>query len=295
MEVALDGVAEEVGAVAAAAGLDAEVEELEGLVEVLAGERAIGVRAAEDVVEAVFVPGFGAAAGGDLLHEDVDGGFGDLELVELAGAHFAEERGLLEEVVAGGGEETAFGDGTAPVAGAADALHGDADVAGGGDLADEVDVADVDAELERSGGDEDLDRACFEFLFGVEAERAGERAVVGGDVFCSETLGELEGDLFDEAAGVDEDEGGAVVLGVSGELVEDLLPHGGGGEGAEFLGGNLDGEIEVAALAYLDDGGRGAGGVRAGEEVGDERDGVLGGGEADALWWAGKAGEEGTG
>ncbi len=258
MELALDAVAEEVGAVAAAAGFDALVEEFEELVEVLAGEVAVGVGAAEDVVEGVFVPGFGAAAGDDLLHEDVDGGVGNFELVELAGAHLADEGGLLEEVVAGGGEEAAFGDGSAPVAGAADALHGDGDGAGGGDLADEVDVADVDAEFERGGGDEDLDFAVLEALLGVEAEGAGERAVVGGDVLGAEALGELEGDLFDEAAGVDEDEGGAVVLGVGGEFVEDLLPHGGGGEGAELVGGDLDGEIEVAALAYLDDGGGGA-------------------------------------
>ena len=33
-------------------------------------------------------------------------------------------------------------------------------------------------------------------------------------------------------------------------------------------------------------------GVDAGEEVGDEFDGVLRGGEADSLWWRGEAGEE---
>ena len=118
---------------------------------------------------------------------------GDLEEVELAGAHLAEEGGLLEEVVAGGGEEAAFGDGSAPVAGAADALHGDGDGAGGGDLADEVDGADVDAEFERGGGDEDLDLAVFEALLGVEAEGAGERAVVRGDCVFAEALRELEG------------------------------------------------------------------------------------------------------
>ncbi len=202
---------------------------------------------------------------------------------------------MLEEVVAGGGEEAALGDGAAPMAGSADALHGDADVAGGGDLADEVDVADVDSELERGGGDEDLDLAGFEALLGIEAEGARERAVMGGDVFRAEALGELEGDFFDEAASVDEDEGRSVVLGVGGELVEDLLPHGGGGKGAELFGGDLDGEIEMAALADLDDLRWGAGGVGAGEEVGDERDGVLGGGEADALRRTLEAGEKGAG
>ena len=133
----------------------------------------------------LFFPGFGGDHGDDLLHEDVDGLVGDFEAVELSGAHLADEGGLLEEVVAGGGEEAAFGDGSAPVAGAADALHGDGDGAGGVDLADEVDVADVDAEFEGGGGDEDLDLAVFELLLGVEAEGAGEGAVVGGDVLAA--------------------------------------------------------------------------------------------------------------
>ena len=156
------------------------------------------------------------------------------------------------------------------MAGAADALHGDGDGAGGADLADEVDVADVDAEFERGGGDEDFDLAVFEALLGVEAEGARERAVVGGYVFGADAVGELEGDLFDEAAGVDEDQGGAVVLRVGGELVEDLFPHAVGGDGAEFVAGDFDGEVELAALAYLDDGGGLAVfGMDAGEEVGD--------------------------
>ena len=82
--------------------------------------------------------------------------------------------------------------------------------------------------------------------------------MVGGYVLDAEAAGELEGDALDQLAGVDEDEGAAVLLGEGGELVEDLGPHGGGGDGAEFVGGDLDGEVEGAALAYLDDVGRAA-------------------------------------
>jgi len=202
---------------------------------------------------------------------------------------------LFEQVVAGGGEEAALGDGSAPVAGAAYTLHGCGDGTGGVDLADEVNVADVDAELEGCGGDEDLDFAGLEAGFGVETERAGEGAVMGGDVFYADAFGEGEGDFFDEAAGVDEDEGGAVVLGVGGELVEDLFPHTVGGDGAKFVGGDFDGDVEFASLAYLDDGGGLARRVDAGEKAGYELDGVLGGGEADALGRCAEAGEEGSG
>ena len=56
--------------------------------------------------------------------------------------------------------------------------------------------------------------------------------------------------------------------------------------------GNFDGDVELAALAYLDDGGGLAVWMDAGEEVGDEFDGVLGGGEADSLRRRGEAREE---
>ena len=59
-----------------------------------------------------------------------------------------------------------------------------------------------------------------------------------------------------------DDDCNRVLVGEGGEFVEDLGPHGGGGDGAEFVGGDFDGEVEVAALADLDDGGRAAGGPR---------------------------------
>ena len=295
MELVVDGVVQKVGAVAAAGGFDAVGEEVDEFVEALAGEISIGIGAAQDVVESFGLPWLCAAAGDDLLHENVDRLRGDFEAVEFAGAHFADKGGLFEEIVAGGGEEAAFGDGSAPVASAADALHGDSDGTSAADLADEVDVADIYAEFERCGGNENFDVAVFEALLGVEAEGAGERAMMGGDVLGTEAVAEFEGDFFHEAAGVDEDEGGAVILGVVGEFVEDLGPHGVGGDGAEFVAGNLNGEVELATLADLDDGGGRMGGVGAGEEFGYKLDGVLGSGEADALRRRGQTGEESSG
>ena len=61
---------------------------------------------------------------------------------------------------------------------------------------------------------------------------------------------------------------------------------------AEFVAGDFDGDVELAALADLDDGGGFSFWVDAGEEIGNERDGILCGGEADALWRCGEAGEK---
>src|SRR5665213_769047 len=280
---ALHTVAKKVSAVTSAGALNAFVEELHDLVELRAREVAVRPGAAEDVEEGGFLPRLGAAAGDDLLHQDVDGLLGDFQLVEFVGNHFAEERGLLHEVVACGCKETAFWDGSAPVAGAADALHGDSNGAGCRDLAHQVDRADVYSEFERGGGDEDFYFAVFEALFGVEAKRARERAVMGRDRVRAEAGCEFEADFFDQLARVDENERGAVLVGEGGELVVDLGPHGDGGDGAEFVGGHFDGNVERAALADLKDGGGLALLACADEEVGYEFDRVLRGGQADPL------------
>src|SRR5205814_1138292 len=65
---------------------------------------------------------------------------------------------------------------------AADALQGAGDVAGGLDLANEIDRAHVDAELQRRGGDDGADAALLEGLFGLLADLEGDAAVVGADL-----------------------------------------------------------------------------------------------------------------
>ena len=290
LQAAVDAVAEDVGAVAATRGLDAVREQAEEFFEGLARQIAIGMRAGDEREEVVLLPGLGGAGGDHLLHEDIERLRWDLELVERTGAQAAHDRGELHEVVAGGGEEARLGNGAAPMAGAAGALQCGREGARRVDLADEIDGADVDAELERSGGDEQLDLAGLEFALGFETQLARERAVVCGDVFRAEAFAELEGEPFGHGARVDEDEGAAVLERELGEAVVDVVPDGVGGDGAELVVGDFDGEIEVTAAADFDDGAVAV--TCAAEEVGDERDGILRRGEADALWdWPSRATE----
>ena len=82
------------------------------------------------------------------------------------------------------------------MAGTAHALHRHRDRARGVDLADKVDLADVDPELERSRRNQDLDFAVLQALLGIEAERARERAVVARDIFRSQALRKLDRNLL---------------------------------------------------------------------------------------------------
>ena len=85
---------------------------------------------------------------------------GIVEAVELAGADGAHRGGALHQLVARQREEDALRHRAEPVAGAADALQQRGERARRAEVADEVDVADVDAELERRGRDDDRHRAA---------------------------------------------------------------------------------------------------------------------------------------
>ena len=281
----VDAVEVDEGRGAAAAIADTGGEHVDDFEVGLSGQESERGGASEEVEEVVELPVFAGGLGHDLLGEDVEGGDELDDAVQFAGADGAHEGGAFDQFVAGGGEEAAFGTQAEGVAGAADALQEDGDAAGRADLADEVDAADVDAEFERSGGDEGFELAVLELLLDVEAAFAGEAAVVAGDAFLAEAVAQVVGDTLGQGAGVDEDEGGVVLDDEVGEAVVDVVPLLAGGDGFEVGGWGLDGEVEVALMAEID-GDAGAGValvVGAGKEGGEFVDGALGGGEADAL------------
>ena len=221
-------------------------------------EFGVGRGLAEEGEEVVFAPGLAGGFGDDLLGEDVERGDGREEAVEAPGLDGADERGALDELVARRREEAALRREAEGVAGAADALEEGRHAARRLELADEVDGADVDAEFERSGGDERLHFAGLEALLEVEAALLREAAVVGADVLLADALGEREGGALGEAAGVHEDERRAVLLDELGEAVVHVAPLLAGGDGLEVGGRDLDLEFEVALVAGVDDGAVGA-------------------------------------
>ena len=91
-----------------------------------------------------------------------------VEAVELAAPHAVDKRGALDEIVARERKQPALGRAADRVAGTADALQEGRDRARRADLADEIDVADVDAELERGGRHQRLEFAALQPLFGGE-------------------------------------------------------------------------------------------------------------------------------
>src|SRR5262245_36406869 len=87
----------------------------------------------------------------------------------------------------------------------ADTLQEAADRTRRAELADEIDIADVDAEFERRGGDQRLELALFEPVLGGEALLLAEAAVMRHRLVRRQPVGEMACNALGKAAGVDED------------------------------------------------------------------------------------------
>ena len=161
---AVDAIAMEVGVRAPASGGDAFAEHLDDLVEVAAAQRRVGRGLSHQGVQVVLAPGLAGALGDDLLREDVERRHRRVDTVQPAGADGANQRGALDQLIAGRGKEAALGREPQRVAGAANALEEGGDAARRLQLADEVHRADIDAQFQRGRGDQRLHLARLQPL-----------------------------------------------------------------------------------------------------------------------------------
>src|SRR4029453_12317384 len=105
--------------------------------------------------------------GDDLLREHIERLSWNRQPIELAAMHRVEQRRALDQLVARKREQPRLGNPSDLMARAPRALQKGCDRARRSELANEVDVADVDAELERGGRDENLELAVLQPLPGL--------------------------------------------------------------------------------------------------------------------------------
>ena len=134
--------------VATAPCAESRREHLEHRIEVLALKTPVRIGAPDELKQCLLVPFLCGDFRGDLLREHIERIAGDVQLVELAAAHRIEERRALHEIIARQRKDPALRGAAHRVAGAPDALQEGVDGARRAQLAHEVNIADVDAQLE---------------------------------------------------------------------------------------------------------------------------------------------------
>lgn len=194
------GVAVQIRAAPPAPGAEALGEHVHHGVELRARERAIGPGPATEREQPVFVPLAAGHLGDDLLRQHVERLVRDDEPVELAAAHGVEQRRALHQLVAAQGKQPAPGNPGDGVIGPADALQENGDGARRAELAHQVHVSDIDAELERGGHHQRAQPPGLEPLLGLEAAFLRQAAVMGADVVLTQTLAQVARHALGQAA-----------------------------------------------------------------------------------------------
>jgi hypothetical protein len=105
---------------------------------------------------------------------------------------------------------------------------------------------------------------------------------VGADDVVAEALTQLVGQALGQAPGVHEDQGGVVLSDEGGDPVEHVSHLLAGGDRLQLPLGQLEGQVEVAAVAGVDDR-TGLGGGLPAEHPGQQLDRPLRGRQPDAL------------
>src|ERR1700716_223453 len=178
-------VAMQVGHAPAASGLDADRHDVEHLLELLPREPPVRPRSPDELEQLIFVYSViasGRGLGDDLLGEDVQRLHGRVQGVEAPPFDRGEQRGALDELVAGGRVYDPAGNAGAVVVGPAHALQERGDAVWGADLAYQLDRPDIDAELERRRGHQGLELARAKALLDSLAALSRQRSVVSGHV-----------------------------------------------------------------------------------------------------------------
>ncbi len=242
-------------------------------------------RTLEQREQLVLAPFLHRHLGGDLLRQHVERLARHADAVELAARDAVEQRGAVAQLVARQRKEPALRRAAHRMARAADALQERGDRAGAAELAHQIDIADVDAELERCGRDERTQLAALQALLGVEPVLARQAAVVRGDVLFADALGQVARGALGEPPRVDEDQRRAVLAHQRREAVVDLQPDLARHHCFQRRRRQLDREVALSHVAGVDDRAIGpAGGIAAlaDEETRDLVDRFLRRRQADA-------------
>ena len=227
---------------------------VDDLAEVVAAQVPVRRGAPEQRVQVVLGPLLARRLRHDLLRQHVERRDGLHDAVEASPADGPHQRSALDQLVARGGEDAPLRAHAERVSGAADALQERRDATRRPHLAHEVDRADVDAELERGGGDERAQFAVLEPLLQPQPALLGEAAVVARDVLLAEPLRELMRHALRHPPRVHEHEGGAMSGDQLGDAVVDLAPLLRRRDRTQLAPGYLDREVDVALMAEVDDG-----------------------------------------
>ena len=207
-------------------------------------------------------------------------------MIEFATSHRIDDRRTLNQFIARQGKDSALGKACDRVIRTTDTLKKTRDRSSRTQLANKIDVADINAEFERGSGDECTEFAGLQSLFCDKPLFASETAVMCGDVFVANSFAKMTSYSFGESPRINEDESGVVLANQFGESIVDFIPYLSGHDCLKWCVRQLDGQIKLALVTAVDDRAVGTSSCvdvfRANQEARNFFDWTLSSGKADA-------------
>ena len=136
----------------------------------------------------------------NLLRQNIQRRIRNHQAIQVSLADGPDQCCALDQFVPGGNKKPTLGNGSAPVAGAADSLQRNSDRAWRTDLNNQIHGADVNSQFKRRCRDQHLDLAILQFIFSSETDFSRQAAVVSANLVVSQTLGQMMGYPFDQPA-----------------------------------------------------------------------------------------------
>jgi len=200
-------------------------EHLDGVVEILLVEVAVGRGSGHQIPQGADRNIFVGDGGDNLLRQDIETGFGNLNPIEFALPDRPDGGRGLDHLVPGQGEENSLGDLPEPMPRSTHSLQKGGNRPWSAEMTDEVDVANIDAQLKRGCRYDHGHLTTLQLVFSFEPDFFGKASVVGHDTFGAQSFAESVGDSLDQASCVDEDDGGLVLLDQFGDAIIDRIAH----------------------------------------------------------------------
>ncbi len=253
MQAPVHGIAMQIPGARTEAGAEAIAQHAHHAVEGGTAQPGERPRAPHQREQRIFVPVFACGFGNDLLRQHIHRRRHNAQGIQFAAADAVQQRGAFDQFVAGLRKQARLGRAADLVSGTPGALQEGGNRARRTELADQIDIADIQPQFQRCGRHQHGEIAGLEPLLGQQARLARQAAVMRRHALLAEQIAQMPRRAFGHAPCVDEHQRGAMLLRQCSHIGIHLQPLVVGHHHAQRRGRQRQGQITLAGVADIDD------------------------------------------
>ena len=218
------------------------------------GQFPVRISAAKQGIQIILAPFLLGARGHHLLRQHIHRPGRDGQSIQVAAADGAAQRHAFGQFIARQRKQPPLGRPPYPMPGTPHPLQQHPDGAGGTDLANQINIANVDAQLQRRRSHAYLNLPRFQPFLGIQPGGAGKAAVMRRHRLLPQPGAQLKGNPLHQLAGVDENQSSFMFLRQPGHRIQRLAPKLMRCDRPQFLLRQLQRQIQLPGMAGIHNG-----------------------------------------